>query len=223
MNTIFKNLVPSQLKNFIRKRFESERLVSKGNIPNVQISEMHISNLKAVKNREALLSLLPKNAIVAEIGVDKGEFSEMIIRTTCPKRLHLIDTWNSERYPDSLSNQVEEKFKMEIIKKQIEINRGLSTEVGLAFRDGYFDWVYIDTDHSYLTTKAELELYSKKVRPGGIIAGHDFITGNWIKGIKYGVKEAVYEFCVSKDWEIILLTMENTFPASFAIRELKEK
>src|SRR5690242_21742886 len=105
---------------------------------------------------------------------------------------------------------VENKFENEIRDKVVEINLGLSTDVGETFKDHYFDWVYIDTSHSYAVTKAELELYSKKVKLGnGIIAGHDFAIGNWVRGIRYGVIEAVYEFCVKNNWELIYLTMEN--------------
>ena len=33
---------------------------------------------------------------------------------------------------------------------------GLSTELVHEFQDEYFDWIYIDTDHSFNVTKQEL-------------------------------------------------------------------
>lgn len=176
--------------------------------PVYEISQNHIKNLSAVKNREALLELLPKNSVVAEIGAAEGGFSEKILKISRPQKLHLIDMWSSKRYNKKLLNLVKKKFKEQIEEQLVEIDIGLSTEVVHNYEDYYFDWIYIDTEHSYETTLAELNLYSRKVKNKGIIAGHDFVVGNWRDRIKYGVIEAVYEFCVKNNWEIIYITME---------------
>ena len=43
--------------------------------------------------REDLLRFLPKNAVVAEIGVAHGDFSAQILEQSSPERLYLIDPW----------------------------------------------------------------------------------------------------------------------------------
>ena len=43
-----------------------------------------------------------------------------------------------------------------------------------SFPEGYFDFIYIDGDHSYKGAKSDLINYFPKVRQGGIIAGHDY-------------------------------------------------
>lgn len=96
----------------------------------------------------------------------------------------------------------------------------LSTDAAYDFPDNYFDWIYIDTDHTYETTRDELRLYAPKMKKGGIIAGHDYVHGNWISTFRYGVVEAVHEFCVQFGWEIIYLTIEPTENQSFAIRKI---
>ncbi len=105
----------------------------------------------------------------------------------------------------------------------MEINLGLSTEVVSQFRDKYFDWIYIDTSHNYIVTKQELEMYQSKIRDGGIIAGHDYVRWDRAGFGRYGVIEAVTEFCVHYDWEIIYLTVENNGNPSFAIRKIESK
>ena len=82
--------------------------------------------------------------------------------------------------------------------------------------------MYVDTSHSYKTTFEELERYSKKVKKGGYIAGHDYVIGNWDGLVRYGVIEAVYEFCVKHNWEIAFLTSELNDSPSFAIRRISE-
>jgi predicted O-methyltransferase YrrM len=190
-------------------------------IPKVELRPEHIANLRVVTDRRTFLEALPRGGVVAEAGVDHGDFSAMILAITQPKRLHLIDVWSSKRYHGGLQDVVRKKFQRELASGQVQIDLGLSTEVLPRFPDGYFDLVYIDTDHGYTVTAAELELCRTKVKPGGIIAGHDYVTGNWDGGVRYGVVEAVHEFCVKYDWELILLTHETDRHLSFAIRKMR--
>lgn len=189
-------------------------------VPIYDLEEKHISNLKILTTREEMLNKLPKNGIVAEIGVDQGDFSEKILSSSNPTKLHLVDFWGSRRYNQLKRKSVEEKFKKLISDGKVEINLGLSTDVVETFSDNYFDWIYIDTDHSYKTTIQELNKYSKKIKSKGIIAGHDFIIGNWNTMSRYGVIEAVNEFCVKNNWEIIYLTIEKSTSPSFAIKKI---
>lgn len=189
-------------------------------IPKYELSEIHIKNTKLLTTREELLKLLPKGGVVAELGVDEGGFSEKILKLTQPEKLHLIDYWGTKRYNVNKRNGVELKFKNLIQNNKVEINLGYSTDVVKEFDDNYFDWIYIDTTHLYKTTIDELVLYHKKIKPNGIIAGHDYILGNWDGIVRYGVIEAVYEFCVKYNWEIIYITAELQPNPSFAIRKI---
>jgi predicted O-methyltransferase YrrM len=224
LKAILKKILPGFIRKNIRNIFaaeiKKERAEILKNIPHFDLQEIHIKNLRVLPNRLNLLEVLPKQGIVAEIGVNKGAYSKEIIFRTAPKKLHLIDAWDTDRFHDGIQKLVENTFKDEIESGVVEINRGYSTKVGSQFPDGYFDWIYLDTDHSYKLTKNELVLYADKMKPGGVIAGHDFVMGNWRDGIRYGVMEAVYEFCVLYDWELIYLTIESTNSSSFAIRKI---
>ncbi len=189
-------------------------------IPKVELREEHIRNLRVVLDRKAFLHALPKGGIVAEAGVDKGDFSAMILEITRPHRLHLIDIWSSARYHQGLQGVVRERFAKELDEGRVRIDLGLSTDVLATFPDHHFDWIYIDTDHGYKVTAAELAIARRKVKEGGIIAGHDFSTCNYDGGVRYGVVEAVHEFCVEHHWELILLTHETDRFLSFAIRRI---
>ena len=221
---ILKSLIPHKIRALFFKWY---RLLLKKywegvekQIPKVTLSRIHLEHAKLLSNREQLLSLLPTNAIVAEIGVAEGDFSEKILKITKPEKLHLVDFWGSERYGYA-KNVVYHKFENELHEKKVEINLGYSYAVAGSFSDHYFDWIYIDTDHSYQTTKKELEAYKNKVKPGGIIAGHDYIMGNWISMNRYGVMEAVHEFCLNEHWQIIYLTTDILESPSFAIQKIK--
>ena len=208
-----------RLKDIVREARKGES----ARIPTHKLEPKHIANARLLTDREAMLMLLPRNSVVAELGVDEGSFSQRILEICEPAKLHLVDAWRTERYNDTKKLSVHKRFEKEISEGVVEIEIGLSTEVGTSFQNGYFDWVYIDTDHSYPTTLAELELYQSKVKPGGILAGHDYIIGNWDGLVRYGVQEAVYEFCVKHNWEILYVTSEVHDHPSFAIRQIQER
>ncbi|MDO6558197.1 class I SAM-dependent methyltransferase [Paraglaciecola chathamensis] len=213
-------LLPDEIVSEYKSRAKKARKSLLEKIPKVKLKPDNIANCQLILNRENLLEYLPSNACVAEIGVDRGEFSRKIFDSCRPQKLHLIDAWHTERYNDGLLEKVETSFSREIQTKQVEINRGLSIEVVDSFQDDYFDWIYIDTSHDYITTKTELEAFSKKMKTNGIIAGHDYSMGNWVEMFKYGVIEAVHEFCVNYNWEMIFITADFTENQSFAIRKI---
>ncbi len=155
--------------------------------------------------------------MVAEIGVAEGKYSEKILSATEPKELHLIDIWDSERFGETAMQAVRDKFKEPIDSGRITVHRGLSIEVLQDFEDGYFDWVYLDASHRYQDTLDELECCRVKVKDGGLIAGHDYASGNIESGFPYGVVEAVNEFCNKHDWRLAYLTNEARRYLSFAI------
>lgn len=219
------NLLPPFVWQRLRARFEAEkrreRVFRAAGVPAVTLESKHFRRLTMLATREEMLLHMPRNAVAAELGVAAGEFSRAILAVSVPRRLHLIDAWEDTRFHDGLAS-VQTKFASEIASGVVRVHRGLSTAVLPTFETGYFDWIYIDTDHSYETTRDELSIARTKVRPGGIIAGHDFTMGNWIDGIRYGVIDAVREFCVAHDWEMLYLTMESNGYHSFALAEIRD-
>lgn len=216
--------IPKQLWRKLRAEAleleKARRQAEDSRLPRTPLLQKHIANLRILLDRNALLDALPKDAVVAELGVDQGVFTEQILSRATPRKLHLIDSWASERFHTGLKSAIEEKFRDRIAQGSLQIHRGLSTELLPTFAEGYFDWVYIDTDHKYGTTRDELKLAAGKVKPGGLIAGHDYTPGNWVGGLRYGVIEAVREFCVAQGWEFIYQTCEGHGFHSFALRKL---
>jgi hypothetical protein len=131
-------------------------------------------------DRKWLLQKLPKNAVCAEIGVYAGRFSELILRFTRPKKLHLIDPWKYETDPvyerslyggtqgqsqarmDAMYDSVVKCFK----SKRVDVHRGFSAECSAQFPDNYFDWIYIDGNHQYEFVRKDLEVYFPKIKGG---------------------------------------------------------
>ena len=220
-------LLPRRIRNAILnsitttlKQYELEKAkkIEEG-LPKIDLTMEHMKNLKVLTDKPALLNFLPKNSIVGEIGVSLGKYSEQILTVTQPQKLYLIDAWANESYK-SHKQIVTDRFKKEISLEQVIICQGFSTVELEKFEDGFFDWVYLDSDHTYENVAKELEICRRKVKAGGIIAGHDYVTGQWLKKQRYGVIEAVNEFCIKSNWEMLYLTNEHHRNLSFALREI---
>lgn len=221
LNKLYKRF--QKLVNLFGYNLLISRIKVKSNINfahQVRLSEKNIRHLKVVLNREILLNHFTKNGIIAELGVDKGDFSKKIITITHPKKLYLIDIWDSEVHNRNKMLYVKKRFKEEINAGQVIVIRGASEKELEKFENGYFDWVYIDTSHTYKQTIKELELCRMKVKDGGIIAGHDYCQGNINEALAYGVAQAVNQFCIEYDWEFIYLTHETNRTLSFAIKQI---
>ena len=54
------------------------------------------------------------------------------------------------------------------------VGAAIDPEAFDAMPDVSLDFVYIDGDHSFDHAMLDLILWSRKVRPGGIVAGHDY-------------------------------------------------
>ena len=198
---------------------EEYRRKLKASMPITQLEIEHTEHCRLLPNRRELLRVLPKNGLVAEVGVAFGQFSRAILDLAQPRELHLIDAWIGERYGGGYDH-VTTEFADEIAEGRVIINRGQSTAVLPTYSSDTFDWVYLDTNHSFPTTLSELEQSSGVVRADGRITGHDFCTGNPVAGKPYGVVEAVTAFCKEKGWGFEYLTVESSGHFSFSIRRL---
>ena len=223
----FFKLVPASVRSqiylnvsrLVKKYEEKCAIEMEAMVPKLSLEEKHMKNLKVLTDKATFLNVLPKGAIGAEIGVAQGNYTEKILSVTQPQEIHLIDAWTQTPYT-GLRESVENRFKSEIKDGRVFMHQGFSIPELETFDDNYFDWVYIDTDHTYNTTAKELDLCRRKVKVGGIIAGHDYNVGAWIPRIRYGVIEAVNEFCHKFNWEMIYLTNEYHRNLSFALKEI---
>lgn len=117
----------------------------------------------------------------AEIGVNKGHFSKWIcykMRRNKPK-LFLIDPYKSyKEYSEYLDqnemDSIYEEAKTRLAKFNVEFVKKMSMEAVKDFNDNSLDFVFIDGNHDFQYVVNDIAEWSRKVKPGGIVSGHDY-------------------------------------------------
>lgn len=77
-----------------------------------------------------------------------------------------------------------------------ELIKEFSEKAAKLFDFNSLDLVFIDGNHSYEYVKKDLESWYSKVRPMGILAGHDYIFEGRHSGVKRAVDEFVIKNCI---------------------------
>lgn len=141
----------------------------------------------------------------AEIGVHTGIYSQIILDTWQGEKLWLIDPWRHQaagyddiiNYPDQKFDEllIETVRRLAPYRGRWNLLREFSQDATTYFPDAFFDFVYVDGNHSNEACLLDCELWWPKIRQGGLLAGHDYISGIR-KGASFGVKDAVDQFAL---------------------------
>lgn len=134
-----------------------------------------------------------------EIGVWKGQaichLARELVKSGRRFSLTAVDRWSDEYAykrpgPFSLYEAYDYHLRREGLRQHITDIRSDSSAAAARFAPGSLDFVFIDADHEYDGVMLDLRAWTPTVRPGGVVAGHDW-NDNWP-----GVKQAVTEFFV---------------------------
>jgi len=106
----------------------------------------------------------------AEIGVDRGRFSQYMFKMIPDLHLTCVDPWywrhrGESRYKSTKTRL--DKFNSTILRKT-----GMDALADVP--EESLDFVYIDGDHTFDYVMSDLIWWARKVRIGGIVALHDY-------------------------------------------------
>jgi hypothetical protein len=175
---------------------------------------------------EFVSSLVKPGDVGAEIGVSFGIFAYHVLLQNQPSKLYLIDPWEYGLQRDVELDPTPEKqcfrdAEYEVVCKlfapysNVEIVREKSEDAVIHFPDQFFDYVYIDGEHSYDAVKRDLSNYFPKIKVGGYLIGDDY---GWT-----GIAQAVQEFLSEHQNELFWLgdPYLGKTGGQFAMRRLK--
>ena len=161
--------------------------------------------------RNSLLSTIKANRgaidTAIEVGTWRGDFAQTICDALQPNTFYAVDPFalyegytdkpdvnefaNQENL-DNLAARVAARVKGMNAGRPSQLIRKQGKDAAQLFEDNSLDFVYIDADHKYEAVKFDIATWFPKIKSGGILCGHDYITKSHIE--EFGVIPAVQEF-----------------------------
>ena len=161
--------------------------------------------------RNDLASLLSELnfKVGVEVGVECGLYSEVLCRNNPQMKIYGVDPWESleaciknspKRRTDNHSSQKTCDRYYESAMRRLApypnsiILKEYSVDAVKRFEDKSLDFVYIDANHDYSFVIDDITWWSKKVRKGGIVSGHDYYNTSSSSKVTMQVKRAVNDY-----------------------------
>lgn len=146
----------------------------------------------------------------AEIGVYVGEFSRLILRLNPQLKLYGVDPWiEYKEYKELDGQDFNNMYKETLLKMATFIKKGryvvvrkTSMDALRDFADNSLDFVYIDANHEDPYVTQDIEGWAAKVRPGGLVTGHDYIR---VKALNYAIIDALDTYTKKNNIQLFLL------------------
>jgi hypothetical protein len=113
-----------------------------------------------------------------EIGIWKGEYGKILAEDGM--KIYGVDPYQQNSVNKVYGKQENLDQALEVAKETLKdcdytIIRKTSMEAVKDFADESIDFVYIDGNHLYKYVLEDIVEWTKKVKKGGVISGHDYI------------------------------------------------
>lgn len=163
--------------------------------------------LDKIKNRNELAKYFGEQGFNkgAEIGVLSGSYSAELCKQNPNLKLYCIDMWdlNPSRYIGFRERKYEQAVKV-LEPYNCELIKAYSLDAVKDFEDESLDFVYIDANHSFDNVMRDIIEWTRKVKKGGIVSGHDYANSK-----RCGVKDAVNVYTKQHKRELFVLPEPN--------------
>ena len=137
-----------------------------------------------------------------EIGVGQAQ-TTLYVLNHCKslKKIYAIDNYPPyEQYSSRYQNRTFEEVRTKLAIPKVTFWNHSSEEASKRIPDSYLDIVFLDANHQYESIKQDIELWYPKLKPNGILIGHDY--GLRTMGVINAVTEKFryINICDDKTW-----------------------
>ena len=183
-------------------------------------------------DREAILPLLPRGAVFAEVGVGLGGFSKLVLSVCAPGAFIAIDEFRLHELPSLWGQPIEEvfggkthrqayeaAFADDIATRRLRVLQGDSAECLEQLDDASVDIIYVDADHRYEFVRRDLDAARRKVRADGWIIVNDYLMVAELEAsLSYGVVHATNAFMLEHDWGMQYFALQTRMFCDVVLR-----
>lgn len=157
---------------------------------NVQIEKRGPSKIHGA-NRTIFAKFLNELGVKvgAEVGVAQGWHAEILCREIPNLKLYAIDVWEQYEGYREYENKIDKYYKhaLDLLAPyNVEFIKKFSMDAVKDFEDKSLDFVFIDGAHDFKNVAMDIYEWSKKVKVGGIVYGHDY--KRWKPGLRKPIR-----------------------------------
>lgn len=165
-----------------------------------------------------------------EVGTHRGDYAQLFLQNWRGAILYCVDPWQRTSGPNRHRSNSGYGDRSGDLQRSIDvlrpwitlgrcrILRDRSPEVSYKFKDGTLDFVYLDGDHRCEAVAADLWAWWLKIRSGGILGGHDFVSqGTDVSSAD--VQPAVLAFAENNCLDVWMVTETLSQPWSFYLQK----
>lgn len=149
-------------------------------------------------DRESLAELLSdlQFNLGVEVGTEEGLYAEVLCKANPALALTCVDPWLTyQGYREHVSQPVMDALfslaQDRLSPYNVTFIQKFSSDALLQIPDSSLDFVYIDGNHDFLNVTTDIVGWSKKVKSGGIVSGHDYVRRSKNDPAKCHVVEVV--------------------------------
>jgi Methyltransferase domain len=201
--------------------------------PLLDLQQHCVASARVFATRVDALSFWPQQAVVAELGVAFGDFTQLILERAAPRSFDAYDIFVLHEHATMMGRNTKEtfngkthrqwyetRFRREIELGQIRVFEGDGAEQILRSTGPLYDVIYIDADHSETAVQRDVDASIQRLRPGGLLVFNDYVRFDRY-GRTVGVIPVVNDLCCILGWrvEYVALEREGHLDVALSARE----
>jgi hypothetical protein len=168
---------------------------------------------------------------MVEIGVNRGHYSSLMLAQWAGENYLMIDPWVPQAMAEyvDVANLNSQDEHDEVFKEALRntashgsraiILRNTSTNIARQMVESTVDVVYIDGLHHYQGVWDDMTAWWPILRPGGLMAGHDYMHEVDGAGTIFTVKPAVDEF--ARKMNLLVHQTKDSYPTWFLFKPIE--
>ena len=191
-----------------------------------------VAGAAVLTDRDAYLPLLPKNAVICEVGIGLGGFSRAMIDHCQPSHFIAIDNFRLHTLPEfwghppfhwfgekTHADWYRDSFSTRIAAGGMTVIEADSHQGLEQLDDASVDVFYIDGDHTYEAIRRDLAVAIRKIKPDGYLIINDYVMIDQLGAREpYGVIYATHEFMIEHQWAMLYFALQTNMFCDVVLR-----